>query len=79
MVLANITSYDFQPSGDTAAIYQKDDASPVMTITMTANVTASGSWSSGTGATISNFAPGTYTVVGGDEWGAVVVLHFTVS
>jgi hypothetical protein len=25
------------------------------------------------------FEPGVYTVVGGDEWGNMVVLHFTVS
>jgi hypothetical protein len=25
------------------------------------------------------FDPGIYTVVGGDEWGALVILHFTVT
>ena len=26
-----------------------------------------------------NFNPGVYTVVAGDEWGALVVAHFTIS
>jgi hypothetical protein len=30
-------------------------------------------------ATQQNFEPGVYTVVAGDEWGALVVVHFTVS
>ena len=28
---------------------------------------------------LTNFAPGVYTVVGGDEWGNLIVLHFTVA
>ena len=28
--------------------------------------------------TFSPFAPGTYTMVAGDEWGQIVILHFTV-
>jgi hypothetical protein len=30
-------------------------------------------------AIFSNSTPGTYSLVGGDEWGALVILHFTVS
>jgi len=46
---------------------------------MTAKVTASGFWAgSRPNATFSNFIPGSYTVVGGDEWGALVILHFTI-
>jgi hypothetical protein len=26
-----------------------------------------------------NFEPGVYTIVAGDEWGALVILHFTVA
>ena len=26
-----------------------------------------------------NFNPGVYTVVAGDEWGALVLVHFTVT
>jgi hypothetical protein len=39
-----------------------------------------GYWASNeVGAAFTNFGPGVYTVVAGDEWGALVVLHFTVS
>jgi hypothetical protein len=30
-------------------------------------------------AALTNFVPCVYTVVAGDEWGAVVVVHFTVA
>lgn len=78
MVLAGITGYDFQPSSDIAAIYTKYN-SELMSITMIAGITAAGSWTSGSNATFSNFTPGTYTIVGGDEWGAIAILHFTVT
>ena len=39
-----------------------------------------GYWASNNvGATFSNFEPGVYTVVGGDEWGTLVIVHFTVT
>jgi hypothetical protein len=39
-----------------------------------------GYWASNNvGATFTNFEPGVYTVIAGDEWGALVVVHFTVS
>jgi hypothetical protein len=28
---------------------------------------------------LTNFSPGVYTVVGGDEWGNLIVLHFMVA
>jgi hypothetical protein len=70
--------YTFQPWSDTAAIYTGCGSEPY-SINMTAKVTASGFWTgSRPNATFSNFTPGIYTVVGGDEWGALVILHFTV-
>ncbi|HXW36772.1 MAG TPA: hypothetical protein VEJ36_02570 [Nitrososphaerales archaeon] len=30
-------------------------------------------------STVEDFSPGVYTIVGGDEWGAAVLLHFTIS
>jgi hypothetical protein len=71
--------YDFQPRSDVAAIYTSYDSEP-SSIDMTANVTPAGFWTgSPPNASFSHFIPGIYTVVGGDEWGALVVLHFTVS
>jgi hypothetical protein len=71
--------YDFQPWSDVAAIYTSYDSQP-SSIDMTANVTSAGFWTgSPPNASFSNFTPGIYTVVGGDEWGALVILHFTIS
>jgi hypothetical protein len=77
-ILAGITSYDFQPSSDNANIYTSYNSEP-LTIAMTAEVSAKGFWSPGSKSTFSNFTPGIYTVVAGDEWGALIVLHFIVS
>ena len=30
-------------------------------------------------AVLHNFEPGVYTVVAGDEWGTLVILHFTIA
>ena len=77
MILAGITAYKFQPSSDMADILTGDNSQP-FSINMTAQVTASGLWA-GSPAAFSNFMPGDYTLVGGDEWGAVAVLHFRIS
>ena len=78
MMLAGITSYDFQPVSDNAEIYANHDSAP-FPISMTTAVNSTGYWSSGADSTFSNFTPGIYTVVGGDEWGTVVLLHLVVS
>jgi hypothetical protein len=72
-------SYDFQPWSDVAGVYIGYGWPPWPT-NMTAQVTSAGFWVGGCcNATFSNFTPGIYTVVGGDEWGALVILHFTVA
>ena len=72
-------SYNFQPRSDVATIYTGYGSKPLST-NMTGKVTSAGFWTgSRPDATFSNFTPGVYTVVGGDEWGALVILHFTVS
>jgi len=79
MILTGITSYDFQPSSDIAAIYTGYDSEP-WSINMTVKSTSAGFWTgSRPNASFSNFTPGVYTVIGGDEWGALVILHFTIS
>jgi hypothetical protein len=72
-------SYNFQPWSDIAAIYTGHYFEPY-SIDMTAEVTSAGFWTgSRPNATFSNFTPGIYTIAGGDEWGALVILHFTIS
>jgi len=72
-------SYDFQPWSASAAIYTSYELMP-WSVNMTTRVTSQGFWTgSYPNATFSNFTPGIYTVVAGDEWGSLVVLHFTIS
>ncbi len=44
---------------------------------MSANLTASAEYSGGSSSS-TLLAPGTYTVAAGDEWGSVVLIHFTI-
>jgi hypothetical protein len=78
-ILADVYyDYDFQPWSDVATIHTSN--SEPYSINMIATVTSAGFWTgSRPNATFNNFTPGIYTVVGGDEWGALVTLHFTIS
>jgi hypothetical protein len=77
-------SYNFQPSSDLAYIYNSFDSKP-SPISMNTDVMLTGVWDEMTHAdggytqTTSNFTPGIYTLVGGDEWDTLVILHFSVS
>lgn len=65
----NITQYAFQPSSDVAG------SLPMSTV-----VNVQGSWTGGaSGSTLHVLPDGVYTVVGGDEWGNLVIVHFTVT
>ena len=78
LVLAGITSYNFQPSSNVAVISQADcslSSCGGQGEPMSATSSFSGYWS---GSTFSDFAPGVYTVVAGDEWATLVFVHFTV-
>jgi hypothetical protein len=82
MILAGISSYVFQPLSDTAAIFQVPESDAAFTLEMKTEFepAPTGYWTSNApNATLTNFQPGVYTVVAGDEWGALVVVHFTVS
>jgi hypothetical protein len=79
MILSDINTYAFQSSGDTADVFQLGGIDPVLTETMNAQIHPTGYWTGSPNGALTNFAPGVYTVVAGDEWGALVVLHFTVS
>jgi hypothetical protein len=75
-----IVSYDFPPWSDIAVVHTIDELEPPWSINMTAKVASEGFWTGfPPNTTFSNFTPGIYTVVGGDEWGALVVLHFTIA
>jgi hypothetical protein len=76
MFIRLITAYLFQPTSDLAVVLP---GGPNATATpMSANVTATAIYA--VGATSSSpLGPGTYTVAAGDEWGSVVVTHFTIA
>jgi hypothetical protein len=76
-MLLHVTSYDFEPSSDFAFINSGQDFTSRTQIIYACDV--AGSWTGGVGHSIfGNFTPGIYTVVGGDEWGTVVIEHFTI-
>lgn len=80
MILAKIDAYAFQPLSSTASVIGSCGPSSCFTERIYSNVTANGYWNEGLleGATFTPFNPGAYTVVAGDEWGALAVLHFFV-
>jgi hypothetical protein len=75
----NVTAYDFKSSSDIATL----DGNAIngnATFEMSAEVIGGINWvGSPPNAVQQYFDPGVYTVVGGDEWGNMVILHFTVS
>lgn len=74
-----MASYDFKPLSDIATFRAENpnELEPA-SFRVTGTISPSGFWSTGLNS-FRNFPQGTYTVVGGDEWGAVAILHFTVS
>ena len=79
LILSEISSYVFQPSSDIADMFQISGSTAALTgeeMNSDVQPMPMGYWN---GSTITDFEQGVYTVVAGDEWGALVVLHFTVS
>lgn len=76
MILAQVIGYRFEPLSNLVSLYQESSAGPVLTEKANVTVAFSGTWDN-TGA-FHAFNPGSYTVVAGDEWGDVVLMHFSV-
>jgi len=72
------TSYSFSPFIDVATLsgggYNSSNA-----IRLHIEISVNGYRPNNESASSHNFEPGVYTVVAGDEWGTLVVLHFTVT
>jgi predicted secreted protein len=82
-IFSSISSYVFEPSSDLAGVVGSCGVNPCFTDRMGSTTNATGYWTGGNSpfyntSTFSNFALGEYTVVGGDEWGTLAVLHFAV-
>lgn len=78
MILSGIGSYEFQPSSDNATVFGscQPDAAGCFSETVDATLSLDGYWS---GSALTPFPAGAYTVVAGDEWGGLAILHFTVA
>lgn len=78
MILSGITAYEFQPSSTMADVYGSCAPNPcIKGMSIDPYFIAKGYWS-GSPATFHNFEPGIYTVVGGNEWGALAFLYVQV-
>jgi hypothetical protein len=77
-IISGITSYLFQPSSDNATVYGSCQPSACFNETVSATVSVTGYWTGGP-STFTSFPSGVYTVVAGDEWGGLAILHFTVA
>jgi hypothetical protein len=78
-----IKSYDFQPASDIATFHGDSADVESAPLRVTGTISSDGFWqearTAGTGEVFSNFTTGIYTVVGGDIWGAIAILHFTIT
>jgi len=75
MILSKISSYSFYPLSDRADVIGSCDQNPCFTEEMNTTAAVEGNWSKGS---LVSLPPGVYTVVAGDEWGALVFGHFEV-
>jgi hypothetical protein len=75
-------SYSFKPGSDIADLTPKNGdiaiSSYIKDRQISADVSLKGYWTDSDSSRFRSFEPGIYTVVVGDEWGNVVVIHFTV-
>ena len=76
MVLVGINSYIFEPSSDFANMTQIMGGGNREQLKSTFQT--KGFSTTGQVGSFINFVPGTYTLVAGDEWGALIILHFEV-
>jgi len=76
MVLAGITSFEFQPSSDNATIFGGcQPGGACLSEIVDSTVSVNGYWN---GGAFTSFPCGFYTVVAGDEWGGIAMIHFSV-
>lgn len=74
LLIRLVTGYYFSPESSNASVLPGTGPA----IPISANVSVTGTYSD-QGSTAQPLSPGTYTVVAGDEWGALVFLQFQVS
>jgi type II secretory pathway pseudopilin PulG len=73
------TEYDFYPSSSLMIInYNQSWGLPPLNESASSSMSFSGYYDNSSWNVIHEFTPGVYTVIGGDEWGQLVLLHFVV-
>lgn len=70
----SFSSYTFEPTSNVAIL---TDVQGSM-IRVHSSTAINGSWSGGSQPKFSQFSPGVYTVVEGDQWGDVLLLYFRI-
>lgn len=82
MILSGIDSYAFDPASNLANVVGSCTPNPCFKLQIEDQALVAGSWSETLPfpgqASFHQFTPGVYTVAGGDEWGDLLVLNFTV-
>jgi hypothetical protein len=79
LYLATPSEYDFYPSSNVAFVHGGTFFQN-MNESISTSMSFSGYYNSSSFSSETiNFSPGVYTVIGGDEWGQLVLLHFVVS
>ena len=76
-LMGGIRAYVFQPISETAQVIGPCSPNPCFTSNMSSTADVSGYWGTSL-IQFSDFFPGVYTVVAGDEWGNVLLLRFEV-
>lgn len=75
-ILSGIRGYVFQPSSDNTTIFGTcEPGGACFSERVDTTVAFKGYWS---GGAFASFPTGVYTVVAGDEWGDISILHFVV-
>src|SRR6266702_3393376 len=82
-ILSGINSYVFDPASNLANVVGSCTPNPCFKLPIESHAQVAGSWSETIfpfldQATFHQFSPGVYTVAGGDEWGGILVLNFTI-
>ena len=72
-------AYDFKPLSDIEVLGYGNTISDLSNIVLKDEIDLKGYWTNDSISEFKYFEPGVYTIVAGDEWGALVILHFTVA
>lgn len=78
MILAGIGSFEFEASTDNATIFGgcQPSGGGCLSEIINSTVSFNGYWN---GSALTSLPSGVYTVVAGDEWGGIAILHFTAT